>query len=152
MQAWGLEWQKEKRGREAANPEWESALENGKRGWLRSVEEGWVGLLGWGGGRVAVLILGQVGSGGEGGWGRRWWGWRLVVGAKHIPARPELNAKHQPTNWRISSRIPPLCKFSFSKVFHFRLLPFATSFASRCANVRSLNDGVSMKHRRWWPV
>lgn len=44
MQAWGLEWQKEKcgerrgsRGRggsrgEAANPEWESALENGKRG------------------------------------------------------------------------------------------------------------------------
>lgn len=41
----------------------------------------------------------------------------LAVGAKHIPARPGLNAKHQPTNWRISPRIPPLCEFSFSRRF-----------------------------------
>lgn len=97
----------------AANPEWESALENGIREcvtWkVGGAGGGW--LAGWLGRRsVAVLILGQVtrvgtihrrrwgGGGAKGGGGREWTGGeqRRMVGAKpylstlptYLPTRP----------------------------------------------------------------
>lgn len=90
------------------NPEWESALENGKRGKACSVERvGGAGGAGFGA-AVGSCIDSRAGQAGGGG---------TVVGVaggwrETHPCPAGANAKHQPTNWRISSSpnlsaIPP---------------------------------------------
>lgn len=101
-----------KSGSEAANPEWESALENGKRGcvaWkVGGARYGWLDGVG---AAVGSCIDSQAGQAGG---GPRWWGW-LVVGAKHIPAaRPELTQNislqigefRSPTVWNSDNFAP----------------------------------------------